>query len=105
MQKSITRIWHGKVKKEHTEIYKTYVENTGLKNYRDIEGNLSAKILLRFEDDICHMLTVTEWDSYDSIKKFAGKDFEKARYYPEDKKYLLDFEEFVTHYETYDYRS
>ncbi|WP_312818355.1 hypothetical protein [Kaistella carnis] len=101
MKKVITRMWHGRVKKDDGLNYKKYVEETGLKNYREVKGNLSAKILLRYEDEICHILTVTEWDSYESIKKFAGEDFQKARYYPEDEKYLLDFEEFVTHYETY----
>ncbi|MCH8872269.1 hypothetical protein IH824_05785 [candidate division KSB1 bacterium] len=48
-------------------------------------------------------MTITEWDSYESIKKFAGADFEKARYYPEDEKYLLKFEENVAHYETFEY--
>ena len=48
-------------------------------------------------------LTITEWDSYESIKKFAGADFEKARYYPEDEKYLLKFEDNVAHYETFEY--
>ncbi|MDR2204572.1 MAG: hypothetical protein LBE36_00180 [Flavobacteriaceae bacterium] len=98
--KIITRIWHGIVKKEDAEIYKTYVENTGLKNYREIDGNISAKILMRTENDICHFLTVSEWKSIESIKKIAGDDYEKARYYPEDYKYLLEFEEFVKHYET-----
>jgi hypothetical protein len=46
---------------------------------------------------------VTEWDSYDSIKKFAGNYFQKAKYYPADKKYLLEFEENVVHYETFEY--
>src|SRR5690606_30984235 len=100
MDKIITRIWHGKVKKEKAEAYINYIENTGIKNYREIEGNISAKILHRFEDDVCHILTVTEWDSYHSIKKFAGDDFHKARYYDEDKEYLLEFEEHVTHYKT-----
>lgn len=35
------------------------------------------------------------------IKNFAGEDFEKAKYYPEDKKYLLEFEEKVIHYEVF----
>ncbi|MEJ7679765.1 MAG: hypothetical protein WKG06_18300 [Segetibacter sp.] len=39
----------------------------------------------------------------ESIKKFAGNDYEKARYYPEDEKYLLEFEENVTHWETFEY--
>jgi hypothetical protein len=35
------------------------------------------------------------------IKNFAGTDFEKAKYYPEDKNYLIDFPERVVHYEVF----
>jgi heme-degrading monooxygenase HmoA len=101
--KKITRMWHGKTKAEHADEYLKYVEDTGMKEYRAIKGNLSSKLLRRLDGDICHFLTVTEWDSYESIKKFAGDDHQKAKYYPEDKKYLLEFEEHVVHYETFEY--
>jgi len=102
-QKNITRIWHGITKAEHADEYLKYVEQTGISDYRNIEGNISAKILRRIDGDICHFITITEWDSYESIRKFAGEDFEKAKYYEEDKKYLLEFEENVIHYDTFDY--
>ncbi len=95
-------MWHGRTKTEHAEEYLKYVEKTGLADYKNVKGNLSAKILRRIDGDICHFITITEWDSYENIKKIAGNDFEKARYYPEDKEYLLEFEENVTHYETYE---
>ena len=90
-------------KAEHANEYLKYVEETGMKEYRMVNGIISAKLLRRIEGNTCHFLTVTEWDSYDSIKKFAGNDFQKAKYYPADKKYLLEFEEKVVHYETYEY--
>ena len=96
-------MWHGITKAEDADYYLNYIQETGLADYRSIAGNLSAKILRRVEGDVCHFITVTEWDSYQSIKKFAGEDFEKARYYPEDERYLLEFEETVTHYETFDH--
>ncbi len=101
--KKITRIWHGITSAEHADIYLKYIEDTGISEYAKIEGNLSTKILRRIDGDICHFLTVTEWDSYDSIRAFAGEDFEKAVYYPEDEKYLLEFELNVRHYETFEY--
>jgi len=74
-----------------------------VKDYILTPGNLSAKILRKIQGDICHFYTVTEWDRVESIKKFAGEEYNKARYYEEDKKYLLEFEEEVNHYETYVY--
>ena len=35
----------------------------------------------------------------EKIKAFAGEDVEVAKYYPEDKEFLLEFEPNVIHYE------
>jgi hypothetical protein len=42
---------------------------------------------------------LTLWDSFDVIQAFAGSEIEKARYYPEDEKYLLEKPEKVIHYD------
>jgi hypothetical protein len=34
----------------------------------------------------------------DSIRAFAGEPVDQARYYPEDKDFLLEFEPTVVHY-------
>jgi heme-degrading monooxygenase HmoA len=83
--------------------YLEFLQLSGVPDYKRTEGNLSVKILRRIETDVCHFWTVTEWDSYESIKKFAGEDFEKAKYYPEDQQFLLEFEENVIHCETFKY--
>ncbi|MPR32435.1 antibiotic biosynthesis monooxygenase [Salmonirosea aquatica] len=97
----ITRIWHGRTKAQDADAYLQYIRETGLKEYAETPGIVSAKILRRIEGDICHFYTITEWDTIHSIKAFAGEAFEKAKYYDEDKRYLLEFEEEVKHYETF----
>ena len=97
----ITRIWHGKTKKEDADIYRQYVIETGISEYQKVEGNLDTQIWQKDEDGITHIWTVTRWKDLDSIKEFAGDEYQKAKYYPEDKKYLLEFEPNVEHYETY----
>src|SRR5512133_2289885 len=97
----ITRIWHGRTRAENADQYLEYVRKTGLADYLNTPGILSAKILRRKEGKVCHFWTITEWPDIESIKKFAGNDFEKARYYPEDKKFLLEMEETVIHCETF----
>jgi hypothetical protein len=98
----ITRIWHGRTKATNAGTYLNYIRLTGLKEYKSAEGNISAKILRKIEGDICHFYTVTEWENISSIINFAGEEYEKAKYYDEDKKYLLELEEKVNHYETFD---
>lgn len=99
----ITRIWHGITKSEYAEEYLEYLLETGIADYKKTKGNLSVEIWRRIEDEKCHFWTVTKWDSYENIKIFAGEDYEKARYYPEDEKYLLEFEPNVIHCETFEF--
>jgi heme-degrading monooxygenase HmoA len=40
-----------------------------------------------------HFNLITIWENFEVIKNFTGQDFEKAKYYPEDNKFLLEFEE------------
>ena len=99
----ITRIWHGLTRAEDADEYLEFLVKTGVADYQATDGNLSDEILRRRESDVCHFWTVTKWDSFESIKKFAGEDYEKAKYYDEDKRYLLEFEPRVIHCETFEF--
>ena len=101
MQKLITRIWHGITPANKADAYLKYIQETGVRDYKSTPGNLSVQIWKRIEGEQAHFWTVTTWNSFDDIKKFAGEDFEQARYYPEDKEFLLEFEPRVLHCETF----
>ena len=103
MKQVITRVWHGTTLAQDADAYLEYLRQTGIKDYKSTPGNLNAQIWRRIEADKAHFWTVTAWDSFESIKKFAGEDFEKARYYPEDKVFLLEFEPNVIHCETFEF--
>lgn len=95
----IARIWHGRTAAHRAEEYLEYLNKTGIPDYQATEGNQGVYVLRRMEGDEAHFLLLTLWQSRDAIAKFAGSDVEKARYYPEDRDYLLEFEPTVTHYE------
>lgn len=99
----ITRIWHGRTRADHADQYLRYVIDTGVADYKSVPGNLSVEIWREIEGDVCHFWTVTKWDSMESVKEFAGEEYEKAKYYPEDSEYLLEFEPFVRHCETFEF--
>jgi heme-degrading monooxygenase HmoA len=98
----IARIWHGRTKASDAETYLQYLKASGIPDYRNTPGNHGAFVFRRIEDDVAHFVTLSFWDSRESIERFAGKDIEVARYYPEDKKYLLESEPKVVHYEVFD---
>lgn len=101
MQTIITRIWHGTTKSEDADEYLDFLKVNALRDYKSIPGNIGAEIWRRKDGAICHFWAVSKWETIESIKTFAGEAYEKARYYPEDKRFLLEFEENVIHCETY----
>lgn len=97
----ITRIWHGRTRLEDADEYLKFLLTEGTQEYRETSGNLSVRVWRSVENDVCHFWTVTEWKDLESIKAFAGEDYERAVYYPFDEGMLLEFEERVKHYESF----
>jgi heme-degrading monooxygenase HmoA len=95
----IARTWHGRVPAGKANAYYAYLLATGLMDYRMTPGNRGVWVFRRPDGDVTHFLLLTLWDSLDSIKAFAGPDYERARYYPKDSEFLLELEPLVTHYE------
>ncbi|MCI0486820.1 MAG: antibiotic biosynthesis monooxygenase [Blastocatellia bacterium] len=95
----IARLWHGVTGKEKADEYVDYLNRTGVPDSRATPGNRGMFVLRRIEGERAHFLTLSLWDSMEAIKRFAGEDHERARYYPEDEKYLLELEPGVEHYE------
>lgn len=95
----IARIWRGWVRTEQADAYVAYISGTGLREYRQTPGNAGAQMLTRdLRDGRTEVLTVSWWETLDSIHAFAGDDIEAAVFYPEDDAYLVDRETRVHHY-------
>ena len=97
----IARIWHGRTRVRDAAVYLEYLFKSGIPGYQATKGNKGAWVLRRVEGDVAHFITLSFWESREAIASFAGADIEAARYYPEDEKYLLEFEPTVTHYELF----
>jgi heme-degrading monooxygenase HmoA len=98
----IARIWQGRIRACDVEEYRAYISATGLVDYRSTPGNLGAEMLTRVDGDVAHVITLSFWNNLESIHAFAGADVTRARYYPEDARFLLDFPERVEHYDVVD---
>ena len=86
----IARTWRGVVRAADAEAYAAYIRVTGLAEYVATPGNRGAWLLHRTEDDRTEVLTVSLWESLDAIHGFAGDELERAVFYPEDDRYLLE---------------
>jgi heme-degrading monooxygenase HmoA len=95
----IARTWHGITDASKADEYFDYLNKTGVTEYRATQGNLGVYVLRRIEGNKAHFLLLTLWESEEAIKRFAGSNMEKAKYYPEDEQFLLELEPTVTHYE------
>ena len=95
----IGRIWRGLVREKDKDTYYDYLKKTGLEEYTATPGNKGVYVLRRVFDGKAEFTLLTLWESWEAIKAFAGSDYEKAVYYPEDQKFLLEMEPRVTHYE------
>jgi heme-degrading monooxygenase HmoA len=95
----IARIWRGVTHESDKDKYFEYLQRTGLKDYTSIPGNRGVWVLRRVDQDAAEFTLISLWESWEAIKAFAGPEYEQAVYYPEDRKFLLELEPHVRHYE------
>lgn len=95
----IARIWRSRVKPGKLAAYRRYIEPTGINDYRTTPGNCGAWLLSARLDEVDEVMALSFWASRDAIVRFAGEPIERAQYYSEDDKYLLDFPEHVEHFD------
>ena len=98
----IARVWRGAVRPQDADAYGDYIAQTGLAGYEATPGNRGAWLLRRDEETRTEFVAFTLWESLDAIRGFAGDDIERAVYYPEDERYLIERDETVKHYEVVD---
>ncbi len=95
----IARSWDGLTKAEQADAYADYIRRTGVKDLVATTGNQGVYVLRRREGDVARFRVLSLWDSMDGIRRFAGDEPERARYYPEDERFLEALDPHVSHFE------
>jgi heme-degrading monooxygenase HmoA len=98
----IARIWRGAVRAADGDEYAEYMRESGLREYRETPGNRAAFMLRREAGELTEFVMLTLWDSLEAVKAFAGDDPERAVFYPEDERYLVERDLTVHHFEVVD---
>jgi hypothetical protein len=97
---AILREWRAEIRRSLRDEYVKYVEATGLISYLGTPGNLGASIAVRDLDaERSEIVTLSWWSGIEAVKAFAGADYGRSRYYPQDDRFLLTRPEHVHHYE------
>jgi heme-degrading monooxygenase HmoA len=95
----IARIWHGVTRAADYDAYWRFLQERAIPDYQRTPGNRGVRLFRRLEGDRAHFLTLSYWTSLDAVRAFAGDAVDVAKYYPEDRDFLLEFEPTVQHYE------
>jgi heme-degrading monooxygenase HmoA/uncharacterized damage-inducible protein DinB len=95
----IARSWDGFTKAEDATVYAEYIRRTGARDLAETPGNHAVYVLRRREGGRAHFRVLSLWDSMEAVRRFAGEDPERARYYPEDARFLEELLPHVEHFE------
>jgi len=95
----IARQWVLETRESDADTYRKYLEETGMSEIRSTKGNKGVWLLRRLHDGKAEFVVLSLWNSLEAIKSFPGPEYERARYYAEDQRFLLRLDPHVTHYE------
>ena len=95
----IARIWHGYTTPENADGYEALLKPEVLPGISRVKGYQGSYFLRRRVGAEVEFMTIMLWDSIDSIKAFAGPDYETAVVPAERRKFLAHYDPKSAHYE------
>jgi heme-degrading monooxygenase HmoA len=95
----IARVWSARTTREWGPLYAEHLRTHVLPSLKAMEGYRGARLWERQLGEGVEIVVVTSWDSLDAIRGFAGDEIERAVVADEAAALLLEFDEWVRHYE------
>ena len=96
----IARQWCGRAADDaKADAYVRHFTGTVTAELRGLSGHCGAWLLRREVDGGTEFITLTLWESRQSIEAFTGPDISKSVVEPEARAVLAEFDDFATHYE------
>jgi antibiotic biosynthesis monooxygenase (ABM) superfamily enzyme len=97
----IDRIWHGYTTPENADIYENLLKQEIFIGIRDrhIPGFQEIQLFRRDLGSDVEFVTIMWFDSIESVRAFAGEDYEVAVVPPKAREVLSHFDERSQHYE------
>ena len=95
----IERHWKGIAKPQSADAYIKHLLEDTFPKLKTIQGFVNARILKRAVDTGMEFLIVTAWESYESIKQFAGSQVDVAVIPALVQEMMTEFDRHVSHYD------
>ena len=97
----IARVWHGWTTPENADAYETLLRTeifAGI-SAKGVQGYRGIRLLRRALEQEIEFVTIMWFDSWESVKAFAGEDYEAAYVPARARQVLKRFDERSQHYE------
>ncbi|MFC6796064.1 antibiotic biosynthesis monooxygenase [Halobaculum halobium] len=97
----IERIWHGWTTPENADEYERLLREEIIPSFDDkeIDGYRGFRLLRRSRPEEVEFVTIMRFRSIESVKQFAGEDYETAHVPQEARDVLIRFDDHAQHYE------
>src|SRR5215472_6328545 len=100
----ILRMWKARSTADQSAAYIEHATKKVFPTIRAIQGHRGEYLLRRPVQGDVELVVLTLWDSMESVRKFAGKEPDRAVVDPEAQAILTSFDESVIHYEVVETR-
>ena len=96
----ISRVWHGYTTHENADAYESLLKKEIFQEIgsREIKGYKGIQLFRRKLEDEEEFITIMWFDSIESVRSFAGEDYETAVVPPKARKLLTRFDARSKHY-------
>lgn len=95
----VIREWRGRARRSRADAYPRHFRERVISELRQVPGFIGAQLARRDLEGEVEFLVLTQWQSMDTIRAFAGTEVEKAVVEPGAAAALVEFDERVRHYE------
>lgn len=97
----IKRIWHGWTTKENADVYEDLLKTEIFPGIADkkLRGYRGIELYRRSLENEVEFMTIMEFDSLESVREFAGEDYEQCYVPFSAREVLSHYDERSQHYE------
>lgn len=95
----VARHWRGRSRVDTASAYLDHLRIETLSRLRALDGHRGAYVLRREVGDEIEFVVLTLWESLESVRAFAGDDYETAVVPPQARRVLTTFDRRALHYD------